>query len=149
MAIIKWDPLGNIATLQDRINRLFDDSFPCQGNEGGQGSACDWTPNVDIYEVDRGVVIAVDLPGVNKEDVSVEVKDNVLAISGERQPVPIPEGADYYRQERLFGHFFRTFTLHALVLPESIKAKFNKGVLTVEIPKPEEDTPRQISVDIE
>ena len=149
MTIIKWDPLGNIATLQDRINRLFDDSFPCQTDEKGQAPTCDWTPNVDIYETDRSVIIAVDLPGVDKEKVAVEVKDNVLAVSGEREADAIPEGASYYRRERPLGLFLRTFTLHALVLPESIKAKFKKGVLTVEIPKPEEDSPRQINVDIE
>jgi HSP20 family protein len=149
MAIIKWDPLGNIATLQDRINRLFDDSFPCQTDEKGQAPQCDWTPNVDIYETDRRVVIAVDLPGVDKDSVAVEVKDNVLAISGERHAESIPDGASFYRRERPSGLFLRTFTLHALVHPESIKAKFKKGVLTVEIPKPEEETPRQINVSIE
>ncbi len=149
MAIIKWDPLGNIATLQDRINRLFDDSFPCETDETGQTPLCDWTPKVDIYEAEQSVVIAVDLPGVEKGDVSVEVKENMLTISGERHPVPAPQGANFYRRERICGHFIRMFTMHAMILPESIKAKFNKGVLTVEIPKPEDDITRQISVDIE
>jgi HSP20 family protein len=127
MAIIKWDPLGNIATLQDRINRLFDDSFPCQTNDKGQAPPCDWTPNVDIYEADKGVFIAVDLPGVDKEDVAVEVKDNVLAISGERKADLIPEGTSYYRRERPLGLFLRTFTLHALVLPNQSKPSSRKA----------------------
>ena len=86
MAIIKWDPLGNIATLQDRINQLFDDSFPHQHQDDETVPLCAWTPSVDIYETEQGVVIAADLPGVNKEDVSVEVKENVLTIRGERKP---------------------------------------------------------------
>ncbi len=149
MAIIKWDPLRNIATLQDRINTLFDDSFPCQTDEDGQVSLYAWTPGVDIFETEQSVVIAADLPGVNKEDVVLEVKDNVLTISGERSVDPAHQATNYYRRERICGKFQRTFTLHAMVLPEAIKAKFKNGVLVVEIPKPEADTSRQISVDID
>lgn len=149
MAIIKWDPLGNIATLQDRINKLFDDSFPRQAHDSEDVPLCAWTPSVDIYETDRGVIIAADLPGVKKEDVVVEVKDNVMTISGERSADPEFPATNYYRRERLCGNFHRTFTLHAMVLPEQIKAKFKNGVLIVEIPKPEVDKPRQISVDID
>lgn len=149
MAVIKWDPLGNIATLQDRINKLFDDSFPRQMDEKGDLSLCAWTPSVDIYETDLGVVVAIDLPGVSKEDVMVEVKDNVMTISGERATDTTAQAMNYYRRERLCGKFQRSFTLHAMVSPDQIKAKFKNGVLFIEIPKPEEDRPRQISVDIE
>jgi len=149
MTIIKWDPLGNIASLQDRINKLFDDSFPHQTNQNEDIPLCAWTPSVDIYEVDQGVIIAADLPGVNKEDVMVEVKDNVMTISGVRSADPGHQATNYYRRERVCGNFHRTFTLHAMVLPEEIKATFKNGVLVVEIPKPEEDKPRQISVDID
>ncbi len=149
MAIIKWDPLGNIATLQDRINKLFDDSFPCQTDEDGETPLCAWTPSVDIFETDQGVVIAADLPGVNKENVVVEVKDDVLTISGERCADTEFQATNYYRRERICGNFHRTFTLHAMVPPDAIKAKFKNGVLVVQIPKPEEDKPRQIPVDIE
>jgi len=149
MAMIKWDPLGNIATLQDRINKLFDDSFPHQAHDNEEVPLCAWTPSVDIYETDKGVILAADLPGVNKEDVVVEVKDNVMTISGERSADPELQATNYYRRERICGKFHRSFTLHAMVLPEQIKAKFKNGVLMVEIPKPEEDKPRQISVEID
>jgi HSP20 family protein len=149
MAIIKWDPLGNIATLQDRINKLFNDSFPHGAGEEDEASVCSWSPNVDIYETDQGVVLVADLPGVNKEDVAVEVKDNVMTITGVRVSDPDPETTHYYRRERICGNFQRTFTLHAMVEPEQIKARFKNGVLAVEIPKPEEDKPKQIAVDIE
>jgi HSP20 family protein len=104
---------------------------------------------VDIYETDLGVVIAADLPGVKKEDVVVEVKDNLMTISGERSIDPACQATNYYRRERICGKFHRVFTLHAIVSPEDIKAKFKNGVLMVEIPKPVEDEPRQISVQIE
>lgn len=149
MAIIKWDPLGNIATLQDRINKLFSESFPRENGEEGEVSLCAWTPSVDIYENDRGVVITVDLPGVNKEDVDLEVRDNVIVLSGARSADPALRTANYYRQERICGTFLRTFSLQAVVAPEQIKAKFKNGVLVVEIPKPEPDPPRKIDVDIE
>lgn len=149
MAIIKWDPLGNVATLQDRINKLFNDSFPRQMDEDGQLSLCAWTPNVDIYETELEVIVAADLPGVGKEEVMVEVKDNVMTISGERSTDPTGNAVNYYRRERLCGKFQRSFTLHAMVSPEQIKAKFKNGVLYIQIPKPETEKPRQISVDIE
>jgi HSP20 family protein len=149
MAIIKWDPLGNITMLQDRINKLFEDSFPRQADQNGDLPLCAWTPSVDIFETDQGVVVAADLPGVNKDEVIVEISDNVMTISGERPPEPEGRVMNYYRRERLFGKFQRTFTLHAMVSPDRIKAKFKNGVLIVEIPKPEVEAPRHISVDIE
>mgnify|MGYP001156004996 CR=1 FL=1 len=149
MAIIKWDPLGNIATLQDRINRIFDDSFPHQANDVTGSSQCAWTPSVDIYETERGIVIAADLPGVSKEAVQVEVKDNILTLSGERPAdLDIP-ATHYYRRERSCGSFQRAFTLRTVVSPEQIKARFKNGVLIVEIPSLQEDAPRQIEVDVE
>jgi len=148
MAIIKWDPLHNSNAMQDRIDKLFDDSFPgC--SHGDAASACAWTPVVDIYETDRGVVIAVDLPGVNKEDVVLEIKDNVLFISGERHADPISGATHYYRRERTCGAFQRSFSLHAVVDPEMVKARFKNGVLVVEIPNPEVDEPKQIQVETE
>lgn len=149
MAIIKWDPLGNIATLQDRINKLFDDSFPHQAHDDENAPRCAWTPGVDIYETDCGIVIAVDLPGVNKEDVVVEVKENLMTISGQRSADPQCQASNYYRRERVCGNFHRTFTLHTMISPEQIKAKFKNGVLMVEVPKPEDDLPKHVSVDIE
>ncbi len=149
MAIIKWDPLGNIATLQDRINTIFDDSFPCQTSDAAGTASCAWTPSVDIYETEQGIIIAVDLPGVSKEALQVEVKDNILTLSGERPADLDTPATHYYRRERSCGSFHRAFTLRAVISPEQIKARFKNGVLIVEIPPPEADTPRHITVDAE
>ena len=150
MTIIKWDPLGNIAMLQDRINKLFDDSFPQRTLDDAARTGSAWTPSVDIYETECGIVIAVDLPGVNREDVAVEIKDNVLTISGERAAdAAACNAAHYYRRERVCGKFYRTFTLHAVIPPEKIRAKFNHGVLMIELPGPEADPPRRVAVDID
>lgn len=149
MTIIRWDPFKNMATLQDRINRLFDDAFPRTAADEEDMNACAWRPLVDIYETDEGVVLQVDLPGVNKEDVSVEVKNNLLTITGQRQiESPVDEDR-YYRRERSCGMFQRSFTLRSAIAPESVKASFKNGVLTVRIPKPEEEKPKKISVSID
>ena len=149
MTVVRWDPFKNIATLQDRINRLFDDAFPRQTGSQEEMSTCAWRPLVDIYEADEGIVIKVDLPGVNKEDVSVEVKNNLLNIQGQRQMETTIDEDRYYRRERVCGTFERSFALRTEISPDSIKASFKNGVLTVRIPKPEEEIPKKVSVDID
>jgi HSP20 family protein len=149
MPLVKWDPFRNVATLQERINRLFEDSFPPSQAAQDDLAVCAWRPDVDIYETDSGVVIKVDLPGVRKEDVSVEVKDNLLTLRGERkEEVEVPENR-YYRRERTCGNFMRAFTLQASVTPDKIKATFKDGVLKVNLPHPEAEVPRQVKVNIE
>jgi len=149
MPIVKWEPFRNISALQDRINKAFDDVFR-EGNPGeGIVSACAWRPAVDIYETENGIVIKAEIPGVRKEDISVEVKDNILTLKGERTPEKdIPE-EKYFRRERCFGTFHRSFTMQDVVNPDTIKASFKDGVLEVEIPKPEAEKPKQIKVNIE
>lgn len=148
MAIIRWDPFRNINTLQDRINRLFEDAFPRnQGME--EDLMCAWRPQVDIYDTGNGFVILVDLPGVDKREVSVEVKENILTISGERKSDGPDLDDNYYRRERNCGTFQRSFSLRTMIAPDKIKASFKSGVLKIEIPSPEEEKPRQVSVSIE
>lgn len=149
MAIIKWDPLGNVIALQDRVNELFDDSFPHQVCDGKSFPRCAWTPQVDVYEADQGIVIAADLPGVKREDVQVEVKDNILTLSGERRPDPAIQANHYYRQERTCGSFHRVFTLRTVISPDRITARFKNGVLVVVVPFPEKEESRRIAVEIE
>lgn len=149
MSVIRWDPFKNINTLQERINRLFEDAFPRTTGAEEDLSVCAWRPLVDIYETDDGVVIQVDLPGVRKEDVSVEVKNNILTIQGHRAVETTVDEDRYYRRERSCGTFQRSFTMRSAVSPESIKAGFKNGVLTVQIPKPEEEKPKKISVSID
>lgn len=149
MTLVRWDPFRNIVTLQDRINRLFDDAFPRSATDDEDLASCDWRPPVDIFEAEEGVVIQMDLPGVNKEDVSVEVKNNLLAIQGQRQIEAAAPDDRYYRRERICGTFQRSFTLRSPIAPESVKASFKNGVLTVKIPKPVEEKPKQVTVSID
>ena len=149
MTIIKWEPIKNIAILQDRINRLFDDAFPRPAQEEEDFSECDWTPLVDIHGSEQGVVVQVDLPGVAREDVSVEVKNSQLIIQGHRSAPAAVSDDQYYRRERVCGTFRRTFALRSRIAPDSIEASFKNGVLTIVVPEPQDETPKKISVNID
>lgn len=149
MAIVKWDPFQNLSALQDRINRLFDESFPGAADREEEISMCAWRPLVDIYDAGDSIVIKAELPGVKKEDVSIEVKGNALTIKGERaQDAEIREES-YYRRERCCGTFQRAFTLPDTVSADHVRASFKDGILKVEISKPEQEAPKQITVDID
>lgn len=148
MAIVRWDPFKNIATLQDRINRLFEDAFPSKSDDE-DFSAGDWKPLADICDKDNLIMIYVEIPGVKKEDVSIEVRENILTLKGSRAADTDIKEENYYRRERSFGSFQRAFTLPPLVNPDNIRAKFKDGVLEIEIPKPEESKPKQITVKVE
>ncbi len=149
MSIVRWDPFRDVSALQDRINRIFNESFGRSRDFEDEVSLYDWRPPVDIYETGEGIVLKIELPGVNKGDVSVEVKDNVLTIKGERLLDPAIKDESYYRKERSFGKFNRSFSLQELIKPDLIKASFKDGVLTVEIPRPEEEKPKQVTVNID
>jgi len=149
MSMVKWDPFSNMTTLQDRINRLFDDAFPRTAQEDEDMTAYSWRPLVDIYETESGAVLKVDLPGLDKSDVDVEIKENVLTIKGERQPDSPAEDDRYYRRERSSGKFQRSFAMRSMIAPDQIKASFRNGVLTIEIPKPLPQKPKQVTVTID
>jgi HSP20 family protein len=148
MSVIRWDPFRNMVALQDRINRLFEDAFPRSAEEEDL-AACAWRPPVDIFEEDNGFVVQVDLPGVNKEDVMVEIKNNLLIIQGSRQVESSVDEDRYFRRERSCGTFQRSFSMRGDVAPDSIKASFKNGVLTIRIPHPEEQKPKKISVTVD
>ena len=149
MTLVRWDPFRDVAELQNRINRMFDESFAGSRNPDDEVALRVWRPAVDIYETDSGIVIDVELPGVGKEAVAVEVKDDVLTLKGERTASPHINEDNYYRRERLYGPFRRSFTLHHNIQPALIKATFKDGVLQIEIPRPVEEQPKQITVNVE
>ena len=149
MTLVKWDPFRDVEKLQNRINRMFEDSFGHTRDPDHETSLCAWRPPVDIYETENGIVLAAELPGVGKENISVEVKDNILTLKGERMANQNIRGKNFYRQERCYGTFQRSFTLQQNIQPKLIKATFKDGVLEIEIPKPEEEQPKQISVKVE
>lgn len=149
MTIVKWDPFRNVSALQDRINRLFEDAFPRARHDEEEFSMGAWRPAVDIYETGSAIVLTAELPGVSKENVAIEVKENMLTLSGERTAPKEIKEESYYRRERSFGMFRRAFALPDSIDPDQIKAIFKDGVLKIEIPKPEEKKPRQVAIKVE
>jgi HSP20 family protein len=105
-----------------------------------------WSPRVDVEETAEAIVVHADLPGIDKKDLKVNLENNLLTIRGERKSEREEKGKNYYRSERAFGTFQRTFTLSERVKAESIKADYKNGVLTVTLPKAEEAKPRDISI---
>jgi HSP20 family protein len=148
MTLLRWDPHRRAAALQDQINRLFDDSMARSDVSDEDLTACAWRPPVDIFETEVGIILRAELPGIRKDNIAIEVKDNILSINGERLAEPEIHQDRYYRKERCFGTFHRSFTLRHSLNPESINARYKDGILEIIIPKPEEEIPKQIKIDI-
>jgi HSP20 family protein len=105
-----------------------------------------WNPVVDIYDNEDSIVLKAELPGVSKKDIEIDIKDRVLTLKGERSADNEVKEDNYYRRERTYGRFERSFTLPADVDPDRIKADYNDGVLKIEVPKPEDQKPKQVTV---
>ena len=149
MTIVRWDPFRNMATLQDSINRIFDEAVNKSRDYNDEVSKCDWRPIVDIYDTEKSIIINAELPGVTKDSITLDVKENILILKGERKSEEKVRNENYYRKERCFGTFERAFTLPSAIDPAKITANFKDGILKVEIPKPEEKRPKQIKINVE
>ena len=149
MSIVRFDPFRDLAVLQDRMNRLFNDAWT---NRGGQEDHLmnrgTWVPPVDIYETDGALVIKVELPDMKREDIDVSVENNALTIRGERKLDNEIKQENFHRVERAYGNFVRTFSLPSTVDATKIGAEYKNGVLTVKLPVREEAKPRTINVDV-
>jgi HSP20 family protein len=147
MAIVRWEPLRELSTLQNEMNRLFGTVFDAPAQTNG-GTLRRWMPAMDLLETGDHFVLRADLPGLSEEDVNIEVEDRVLTVSGERKAEHTESKEGYQRVERAFGSFSRSLTLPEGVDAEAVSASFDKGVLEVQIPKPEERKPRKISIGV-
>ena len=141
MALVRWEPMRELNTLQGEMNRLFNSFF-----DEGNGGRRRWAPAVDLLERDDSLVLKADLPGLSEDDVEIEVRDNVLTIAGERKAEHEAGENGYYRVERSFGHFSRSLQLPDGVDADRISASFENGVLELTIPKPEQRKPRRIAI---
>jgi HSP20 family protein len=145
MNIVKWNPMRDMELFTNGMSTLFGNHFLAPGFRDASGMA-EWQPVVDIFDKEDQIVIKAELPGVDKKDICVDVKDGILTLSGERTyENEVTEGS-YYRKERAFGKFNRSFALPEGLDPEKIDADFKDGVLNIEIPKPEEKKPRKVAV---
>lgn len=146
MELVRWNPHRSLFRLNDRFGSLFDSFFYPHTTDGGTENRWAWNPVVDIYEGEGSYVVTAEIPGVDKKDIEIDVKDRILTLKGERTTDTKVDEDHYYRRERHHGRFERTFSLPADVDADKIDASFKDGVLKIEIPKPEEKKPKQITV---
>lgn len=147
MALVKYNPLRDLRSMQDQMNRLLNLSWnhdlPSEDIKEGL-----WQPAVDIYETADSIVIKAELPDVDQKDIDVRIEDSTLILKGERKHEDEVKKENYHRIERYFGSFQRSFSLPATVDQEKVAASCEKGVLTITLPKREETKPKQISIPV-
>jgi HSP20 family protein len=148
MAMIRWEPVRELNTLQSEMNRLFNTLFDAPHPSNAGGAIRRWIPAMDLVETDEDFVLRADLPGLSENDVNIELEENVLTVSGERKSEHEERKEGYYRVERTSGAFSRSLTLPVGVDPEGVKASFDRGVLEVRIPKPEERKARKVAISV-
>lgn len=148
MAIVRGYPNQDVTSFQDSVNRLFDNFFRSPRGQSELTSTA-WVPPVDIYGTKDEVVLKLELPEIDIRDIKISAENNVLSITGERKLSAEAKEEDYYRIERTYGTFVRTFSLPASVDPTKISARYKDGVLKLVLPKKEESKPRQVNIEIE
>ncbi|MCZ6779808.1 MAG: Hsp20/alpha crystallin family protein [Acidobacteriota bacterium] len=143
MTLTRWDPFYDLFSFQDKVNRLFSNAQTSGLAEASTGA---WTPTVDIYEEGDTLVLQAELPGVNKDDVEVQVEGNILTLRGERRQEKDIKEDQYHRLERVYGSFMRSFTLPVGINRDKIRAEYRDGVLKLALPRAEEAKPKKIKV---
>jgi HSP20 family protein len=145
MTLVRFHPfMDEFQNLQDRFHRMFHDS-PLSRLTGDE-TMTSWTPLCDIYEEGDDIVVKTELPGVDRNDIDVQVENNILTLRGERKREKEVKSENLFRTERFYGSFARSFTLPVSVNTEKIRAEYREGVLQVTLPKVEEAKPRKIQV---
>jgi len=147
MALVKYNPLRELRTMQEQMNRLLNLSWNHEltGEDMKEGI---WQPAVDIYETEDSIVIKAELPDVDQKEIDVRIENNTLTLKGERKHTGDVKKENYHRIERYFGSFQRSFSLPATVDQEQVSAICEKGVLTITLPKKEETKPKQINIEV-
>jgi HSP20 family protein len=145
--ITRWDPFHEFSTLQDRMNRLFRESYGPEGREESLTTST-FAPAVDVYEDEHNVTLKIEVPGIDEKDIDVRIENNVLTVHGERKFEKEEKEENFRRVERQYGSFTRTFTLPTTVDAEKVSANYDKGILKVVLPKKAEAKPKQIKVNV-
>jgi HSP20 family protein len=147
MPITRWDPFHDLMSIQDRVNRLFQETMARQrGQESIEGGQ--WAPAVDIFETGERIILRADLPGMEQSDIELRVDDNILTLRGERRAAGDVKAEDFHRAERPHGPFVRSFSLPINIDQAGIRAVQKNGVLEVILPKKQESKTRAIKVEV-
>lgn len=142
--LTRRSPNRTLHNLQREVDSLFDRFFDRTGGDGSTSAV--WAPQTDLLETDDAFRLRLDVPGMTKEDIDINLQNGTLTVSGERTSEQTDEGEEYVRVERAFGTFHRTFRLPDAVDQENIEATYEDGVLSINVPKTEESTRRQIEI---
>lgn len=149
----QWNPLQDLLVLQDRMNRLFEDATHRRAREESESrddrddfARADWIPASDIYETEAAYLIAIDLPGIERAAIDLELDDNRLVVRGNR----VVEEVKQHRSERPHGRFVRTFTVPGSVEQKGIAAEYKDGVLQITLPKrkEQEQKPKRVEINV-
>jgi HSP20 family protein len=153
MAVIRWDPFREMLSLQDRMNRLFQETAAGSGSVSRSGDESllsgAFIPPVDVYEDDKSIVLKMEVPGIDQKDIDIRLENNVLSVQGERKFEQEEKQENFQRIERHYGSFNRSFTLPNTVDTDSVRADYENGVLKVKLAKRAEARPKQIKVNID
>ena len=143
--LTRWDPVREFSTLQDRMNRLFQQSY---GDREEALTTSTFAPAVDVYEDEHNVTLKIEVPGIDEKDIDVRIENNTLTVHGERNFEKEEKEENYRRIERQYGSFTRSFTLPSTVDPNNVQANYEKGVLKIKLAKKAEAKPKQIKVNV-
>ena len=145
--LTRWEPFREFTTLQDRMNRLFQESFGQPSREESLSTSV-FAPAVDVYEDEHNITLKIEVPGIDEKDIDIRVENNTLTVHGERKFEKDEKEENYRRVERQYGSFTRSFTLPNVVDAENIQADYDKGVLKIRLAKKAEAKPKQIKVNV-
>ena len=145
--LTRWDPLRDLATMQNRINRFVRESYSPEGPEEAPGTT-NFAPPVDIYEDEHTIAVKMEVPGINEKDIDVRIENNTLTVHGERKIEKEEKEENFRRVERQYGSFTRSFTLPSSVDTGQVSAHYDKGILKISLAKKAEAKPKQIKVNV-
>ena len=144
--VVRFSPRADLFRMQRDFDSMFSNLFPTFGEEGENAEPVSWHPRIDVVETPDAFQLAIDVPGVNKDDIQINLHEGVLSISGEREERSLSDDDNVVRLERHTGRFYRSFSLPSKINPKKIEARHENGVLLVTVPKLEETKPQKIKI---
>jgi len=147
MTLIRWTPFRELIGLQEEMNRLFTD-YSRRSPEDMESGLYPWFPLVDISENENEIFVSAEIPGMNKEDIKINLQENVLTLKGEKRQEGDDQKKNFHRIERTYGSFERSFSLPTSIQVDKVKATYKDGLLTILLPKAEEVKPKAIEVNV-
>jgi HSP20 family protein len=145
--LTRWDPLRDLATMQNRLNRFVRESYSPEGPEEAL-TTTSFAPPVDIYEDEHTIAVKMEVPGIDEKDIDVRIESNTLTVHGERKIEKEEKEENFRRVERQYGSFTRSFTLPSSVDTGQVSAHYDKGILKISLAKKAEAKPKQIKVNV-